>query len=272
MSRIREALAASRAEGRKAMGLFVTCGFPDVDATPDILSAMVEGGADFVELGMPFSDPLAEGIPIQRASERALNAGVDLATCLRTTETFRATHDVPLLLMGYVNPIMRYGAAAFCRDAAAAGADGLILPDLPPEEADLLSEHADEHGLGLTFLIAPNTREERVRLVDEQSTAFVYAVSISGLTGSGLADHEATAEYLLRARQAVSRNPLLVGFGIQTAEDAARLAEHTDGFIVGSAIINEIDRIWDGHDGLPSGRYDRLTTFVRNLLPSATPA
>ncbi|MDX1532002.1 MAG: tryptophan synthase subunit alpha, partial [Rhodothermales bacterium] len=227
------------------MGLFLTSGFPEPAATLPLLRALDDGGADFIELGMPFSDPLAEGLPIQQASARALAHGTTMADAFRTAEAFRGKSPTPLLLMGYVNPVLRYGPAAFCRDAAAAGVDGLILPDLPPEEADLVAEHAEASGLPLVFLVAPNTPDERVRLVDERATGFVYAVSVAGLTGGEIADADAVSAYLERVRRLVRNNPLLVGFGIRTAADAARLSRPTDGFIVGSALIREVERLWD---------------------------
>jgi tryptophan synthase alpha chain len=243
-NRLRSALDACRRENRPAMGCFLTNGFPEPAATVPLLRALDEAGADFLELGMPFSDPLAEGGPIQRASARALGHGVRMADAFRTAEAFRAESKKPVVLMGYVNPVLRYGAGDFCRDAVSSGVDGLILPDLPPDEADLLREPAERHGLALTFLIAPNTPDARVRLVDEQSTGFVYAVSVTGLTGSALTAHDATEAYLARARRLVQRNPLLVGFGIRTPEDARRMSAETDGFIVGSAFVEAAERAW----------------------------
>jgi len=166
MSRLDETFDALGPD-EKAMGLFLTDGFPNPDATVPLLHAIE---ADFIELGMPFSDPLAEGRPIQRASARALSHGVTLPDTLRTVEAFREDSDTPLLLMGYVNPVFKYGVDAFCRDAAEAGVDGLILPDLPPQESDALCDAAAAHGLELVFLIAPNTSDERIRVVRASST------------------------------------------------------------------------------------------------------
>jgi tryptophan synthase alpha chain len=219
------------------MGLFLTNGFPEPAATLPILRALDEAGADFIELGMPFSDPLAEGLPIQQASERALAHGVTMPDAFRTAEAFRRGSETPLLLMGYVNPVLRYGVGAFCRDAAAAGVDGLILPDLPPEEADLVRAEADAAGLGLVFLVAPNTSEERVR---------------------GLVDN----------------NPLCVGFGIRDHADARRLSQHTDGFIVGSALIRRAEQLWDDGALSPAERLARLRRWTSELKygPTVTQA
>ncbi|HEX8299758.1 MAG TPA: tryptophan synthase subunit alpha, partial [Rubricoccaceae bacterium] len=158
MTRLHTHLAGLRDAGRTALGLFVTNGFPDPAGTLDVLRACADGGADFVELGMPFSDPLAEGLPIQRSSARALGYGVTMADAFRTAEAFASAHpDVPLVLMGYVNPVLQYGVTAFCHDAAQAGAQGLILPDLPPDEGALVDADAASVGLGMTYLVAPNT-------------------------------------------------------------------------------------------------------------------
>lgn len=247
------------------MGLFLTDGFPHPEATGPILRALDRGGVDFIELGMPFSDPLAEGRPIQRSSARALSHGVTLHDTLHTAENFRAQSDTPLLLMGYINPVLTYGLTAFCRDASAAGVDGLILPDLPPEESDRLRHAAADHGLDLIFLIAPNSSDDRIQTVDERATGFVYAVSVTGLTGSTVSEAPTVDEYLRRARALVQQNPLLVGFGIKTYEDAMRLSRHTDGFIVGSALINHVSDLWDESTLSQSERLDAVEQFTRSL-------
>ena len=269
MNRLAQTLDRCRQRGEKAMGLFLTNGFPEPAATLPILQAVDRAGADFIELGMPFSDPLAEGLPIQRASERALAHGVTMADAFATVRAFRATSETPLVLMGYTNPVLRYGPERFCQDAAAAGADGLILPDLPPEEADLIEGFAAEAGLALTFLVAPNTRPERVKLVAGRSTGFVYAVSVTGLTGSAIGAQDVVAGYLRRTRGLVGRRPLLVGFGIKTPEDAARLSAETDGFIVGSALINLAERLWDDDALGDAERIAEVERFARDLKSGA---
>lgn len=265
MSRIHRTIEACRARGEKAMGLFLTNGFPDPQSTLPLLEAIDDGGADFIELGMPFSDPLAEGLPIQRASARALRHGVTMDDAFRTAEAFRRGRDTPLLLMGYVNPLLRYGVGNFCRAARSSGVDGLILPDLPPEESALIEDEARAAGLDLVFLIAPNTPDARVRVVDERAGAFVYAVSVTGLTGTALGAVDAVEAYLQRARRLVTRNPLLVGFGIRSHEDALRLSRHTDGFIVGSALITLVERLWDDAEGRPEERLAAVRRFVHAL-------
>ena len=265
MSRLSDTLAACRADGTPAMGLFTTNGFPHPDATVPVLHAIDEGGADFIELGMPFSDPLAEGLPIQRSSARALSHGVQMDDAFDTVAAFREDSDTPVLLMGYINPVLQYGIERFCSKAAAAGVDGLILPDVPPEEAELLTQHARAAELDLVFLIAPNSSDARIQRVDELATGFVYAVSVTGLTGSRVDGRDAVQEYLKRARHLVTQNPLLVGFGIATHEDAQELSQHTDGFIVGSALIKEIEACWDDDALSDPDRYARIRQFAHAL-------
>ncbi|MFO8100367.1 MAG: tryptophan synthase subunit alpha [Salinibacter sp.] len=269
MSRLDDTFDALRARSENAMGLFLTDGFPEPDATVPLLHALDRGGVDFIELGMPFSDPLAEGRPIQKASARALSNGVTMADTFRRAEAFREASDTPLLLMGYVNPVLRYGVEAFCRDAAAAGVDGLILPDLPPEEGTALRHAADAHALDTVFLIAPNSSDDRIRAVDKQATGFVYAVSVTGLTGSDLDDAPTVQEYLKRARRLIDQTPLLVGFGIKSHADAMRLSRHTDGFIVGSALINHVATLWDDASRSNTDRLDAVESFVRQLKQGA---
>lgn len=265
MSRLRDTLQACAERGEKAMGLFLTSGFPDPDDTLPILREMDRGGADFIEFGMPFSDPLAEGLPVQRSSERALRAGVRMRDALETAAAFRSESETPLLLMGYINPIYRYGVASFCRDARDAGVDALILVDLPLEESAVIADAAQTHGLGLVNLIAPNTDDDRIRRIDEATSAFVYAVSVTGLTGSDLGAVKSVEAYLQRARKLVRSNPLLVGFGIKNHDDAMRLSRSTDGFIVGSALIEEVERLWDDPSLSSDHRLRALRRFVQAL-------
>lgn len=264
MSRLDDTFDRLRARNEKAMGLFVTDGFPEPEATVPLLHALDRGGVDFLELGMPFSDPLAEGRPIQKASARALSNGVTMQDTFHRAETFRSESETPILLMGYVNPVLKYGIEDFCRNAAAAGVDGLILPDLPPEESEALQSAAATCDLDLIFLIAPNSSDDRIRAVDRTATGFVYAVSVTGLTGSDLSGTPTVDEYLKRARGLVTENPLLVGFGIKTHEDALQLSRHTDGFIVGSALINRIADLWQ-QESTRDERLEAVENFARQL-------
>ena len=247
------------------MGIFITNGFPTPQATLPLLKTIDEAGADFIELGMPFSDPLAEGLPIQHSSEIALSHGISMRDAFEVTEQFRRSSNTPLLLMGYINPVFRYGISNFCRDAHSSGVDGLILPDLPPEESMLIREAAYKHNVNLVFLIAPNTSDTRIQETDDLASAFVYAVSITGLTGTKINAREAVASYLKRARRIVHKNPLLVGFGIKSHQDAMQLSEHTDGFIVGSTVIKAADRLWNDDSLLPEQRLQGIHDLVASL-------
>lgn len=262
--RLQNALAQCKARNEKAMGIFITNGFPEPSATLDILRAIDANGADFIELGMPFSDPLAEGLPIQRSSERALKQGVKMQDAFAVAKAFRETSDTPLLLMGYINPILRYGIEAFCKMAHESGIDGLILPDLPPNEADLLRESVEKYNLDWVNLIAPNTSDERVQFIDAQSSGFVYAVSITGLTGTNIST-DAVSAYLKRVRPLVQRNALLVGFGIRSHADAMQLSVETDGFIVGSAVINYCEELWNDTTLSHESRLEAIGKFVHAL-------
>jgi len=251
------------------MGIFLTSGFPTPSDTNQLLKAVDQGGADFIELGMPHSDPLAEGLPIQYSSATALRSGTTMKTTLEAVNNFRQTSDTPLLLMGYINPILKFGIAKFCEHASACGADGLIIPDLPPQEASLLQEEAHKNGLGLVFLVAPNTSTERMKQIDQLSDGFVYCISITGLTGSELRGQQNSINsYLEHARQVITHNHLMVGFGIQSSADASQLSKHTDGFIVGSAVIKEIERLWASQEIPLPDRQEALVEFVRSLKQS----
>ncbi|MFW5972807.1 MAG: tryptophan synthase subunit alpha [Bacteroidota bacterium] len=268
--RFKQVVAEAAASNRKLAGLFLTNGFPDLASSRELLTAIDRGGADFIELGMPFSDPLAEGLPIQRSSERALAGGLRMADTLETARLFRKTSETPLFLMGYANPILRYGLRSFFMDAREVGVDGVILPDVPPGESEEILEAAGEAGLGMVQLIAPNSSDERIRLVDQTATGFVYAVSVTGLTGSAISSPTAVQQYLHRARQLVTRNPLLVGFGISSRREAESLSRFTDGFIVGSALIKHIESLWEDA-GLSREARLRLTQeFVEGLTGRST--
>ena len=265
-SRISSRLLTLKSNEEKAMGIFLTSGFPSPEVTNLLLDAIDEGGADFIELGMPHSDPLAEGLPIQYSSTCALKAGITMQGTMEIAARFRQRSETPLLLMGYVNPILRFGAAKFCEHAAAAGVDGLIIPDLPPQEAAPMRVHMQKYGLNLVFLIAPNTPAERMKKIDRLSDGFVYCVTITGLTGTGLAGRlDAINSYLKHAREIITHNPLLVGFGIQTYDNACDLTKHTDGFIVGSAVIKEVERLWACTDLSMAERGQQVARFVRSL-------
>lgn len=242
MSRLARCFADARAEGRPALICYLPVDFPERDATLDLVPALVRGGAAAIELGVPFSDPLADGTTIQRASQRALENGATLARCLETAARLRRRVDVPLLLMGYYNPFLRYGLARLAADAAQAGVDGLIVPDLPPEEADELCDVAQPRYLAVVFLVAPTSTEERIAAVAARAQGFVYCVSLTGVTGAREALPTDLAAFLARVRRQTTL-PLAVGFGIARPEHVRSVGALADGVIVGSALLDCIERL-----------------------------
>jgi tryptophan synthase alpha chain len=223
---------------------YFTIGYPDYETSLDVIAACCGAGADMMELGVPFSDPLADGPTIQRSTQIALANGMTVSGCLQAVRDLRAKGiDTPFLLMGYFNPALRYGLERFAREAAEAGADGFIIPDLPPDEAGEFSAHCEEHGLGLIFLLAPNSTPERIELVIKRSNPFVYLVSLTGVTGARTSLPANLATFIDKvATFNPEGKPLAVGFGIATGEQAAAVAQAADGVIVGSALIDVVAR------------------------------
>ena len=257
MSRIGEVMAGLRAEGRLGLIAYLTVGYPDVESTLRLVPALAAGGADMVELGIPFSDPLADGATIQRASHHALGQGVTVAVCLDVVRRLRKGGlTIPLLLMGYYNPILAYGIEEFARDAAGAGADGFIVVDLPPEEAATMQAACAGRGLDLVYLLAPTSSDERIARVASQASGFVYCVSLAGVTGARRDLAPGLADFLARVRRHTSL-PLAVGFGISQAEHVQAVASlGADAAVIGSAIIDLIDR----------ASPDRRTVEIRKYL------
>ncbi len=240
MSRIAGVFAALRAEGRAALIPFVEAFDPDRATSLALLSGMAANGADIIEIGVPFTDPMADGPTIQAAGRRALLAGATLKGVLGLVREFRAGNDrTPIVLMGYLNPILSYGVENFARDAAEAGVDGLIVVDLPTEECDLLLPAAGANGLDVIRLIAPTTSDERLPKVLAGSSGFVYYVSITGITGTRTATAEDLARDIPRIRRATSL-PIAVGFGVRTPDQAATVARFADAAIVASALIEKL--------------------------------
>ncbi|MDM7455993.1 MAG: tryptophan synthase subunit alpha [Tepidimonas sp.] len=234
-----------RAQGRRALIPFVTAGFPQPDATPGLMHALVAAGADVIELGVPFSDPMADGPVIQRASERALAAGIGLAQVLQMVRDFRR-HDAstPVVLMGYANPIEawehRHGAGSFAREVAAAGGDGVLVVDYPPEECEAFAATLRAHGLDLIFLLAPTSTDARIAQVGRLASGYVYYVSLKGVTGAGHLDTAAVEAMLPRIRAHVSI-PVGVGFGIRDAASAQAVGRSADAVVIGSRLIQLIE-------------------------------
>ncbi|MEH3039750.1 MAG: tryptophan synthase subunit alpha [Sphingomonas paucimobilis] len=230
-------LAAAFGKGRPALVCFVTAGDPTPDATPAILDALVAGGADVIELGMPFTDPMADGPAIQSANIRSLNAGTRTADVLRIATGFRERHpDVPLVLMGYANPMVRRGAEWFAQGCVAAGVDGVICVDIPPEEDDSLGTTLRAHGIAPIRLATPTTDAARLPAVLEGAGGFLYYVSVAGITGKQQAVQASIDDAVTRLKAATDL-PIAVGFGVRTPEQAANIARVADGVVVGSAIV-----------------------------------
>ncbi len=241
VGRIEEALARARSEGRVALITYLTAGYPEPDATPGLVRALVDGGADAIELGIPFSDPLADGVTMQRASLRALQGGMTAARCLELVRELRNGGVViPLMVMTYYNPILAYGQDAFIQDAAAAGADGVIAVDAPLEEAGQLVAQCRAEGLALIPLLAPTSTDERIALAARQASGFVYCVSVAGVTGAREALPPELGAFLQRVRRQTEL-PLAVGFGISRREHVEALRGQADAAIVGSAIVDLIE-------------------------------
>jgi tryptophan synthase alpha chain len=259
MSRLTEPFGRAKSEQRTALIGYFCAGDPDAETTVEVAVAAAEEGVDILELGMPFSDPAADGVAIQRASERALRAGMSLKKTLEVARAVRARSPIPIVLFGYYNPILAYGEAALCRDARAAGIDGLLVVDLPPEECASLRTPANAEGLALVPLLAPTSSEARIALAASVADAFIYYVSLTGVTGAGSANFAHAAQ---RARQIKERTnkPVVVGFGVSSGADARQLAGHVDGVVVGSALVRAVEESKDR-----SGAVAAVRALVRDL-------
>jgi len=238
VSRLAARLATLNAERRKALSTYIVAGDPDPATTVPALHALVRGGADLIELGVPFSDPEADGPAIQAGVERALAHGITLAGVLDMVAAFRERDaETPVVLMGYLNPFLRMGYAAFCERASAAGVDGVIVVNLPPEEATGFRDELQANAIDLVLLVAPTTTPARASYIASQSSGFIYYVSYKGVTGAHRADVQAVAARLGEVREAAGGLPVLVGFGIKDGASAAGIAPHADGVVVGSALV-----------------------------------
>jgi tryptophan synthase alpha chain len=242
LDHISQAFASARLENRAALMPYFTLGFPTRTASLDVVEAIAQAGADLIELGVPFSDPLADGPTIQHSTQVALENGMTVKDCLEMVQTLRRRGvSQPLMLMGYYNPLLAYGPKHFAAEACRAGADGLIIPDLPPEEAVALEAACQQLGLALVYLVAPTTPDERLAQVAVHSTGFVYIVSLTGVTGAR-SRLSADLQAFLRRVRTVTRKPLAVGFGISTPEQAAQVGELAEGVIVGSALLDVAEK------------------------------
>ena len=259
MSRIEPTLQRLQAQGRKALIPYIMAGFPRLGVTPDLMHAMVQAGADIIELGVPFSDPMADGPVIQKAGEAALRLGVGTAEVLEMVRQFRQRDSqTPVVLMGYANPVecydLRHGSTAFVRDAAAAGVDGVLIVDYPPEECVDFARTLREHHMDLIFLLAPTSTDERMAQVARVASGYVYYVSLKGVTGAGHLDTGAVEAMLPRIRQHV-KIPVGVGFGIRDAATAQTVGRVADAVVIGSRIIQILEEAPPGQEGARVGQF-----------------
>ena len=247
MSRIKNTFKKLRQNNQKALGIFLTAGDPDFETSLSIFEQLPNNGVDFIEIGMPFSDPMADGLAIQLSSQRALKSGMNLEKCLNLVKKFREKNDhTPIILMGYFNPIYVYGKEKFIDKAIRFGVDGLIVVDLPPEEDDELYNYSEENNLSIIRLITPTTKEKRLAKILKNATGFIYYVSITGITGTQTPNLNEVSTNLKKIRSFTDL-PTVIGFGIRSPEQAYSMASISDGIVVGSAVVDLIKSSFDNN-------------------------
>jgi len=268
MGRIEERFTALKKEGRTAFVAYLTAGDPDLEATKKLIPALEAAGVDIIEIGVPFSDPTADGPVIQAASQRALKRGATLKKILAVIAELRRTSGIPIVLFGYYNPILSYGPERFAADAAASGVDGILIVDLPPEEADELRRFTDPAGLAFITLIAPTTDPQRARRILRRATGFVYYISITGVTGTAVPRPDDVRRDVKRL-QGMTALPVAVGFGISTPAQAATIAPLADGVVVGSALVRLIGAKGGSGDLIPAAA--SFAAEIRRAIDAASP-
>lgn len=260
-SRIKSAFERLKNENRKGFIPFITAGDPDLKTSAEIVLMLAENGADVIELGVPFSDPMADGVTIQKSAERALKNNFGIAEILDSVRAIREKTNVPIILFGYFNPLLQYGLEKLCVDARKAGVDGFLVTDLVPEEADEFSGLLRQNGLDMIFLIAPTSSDERLKMVAGKAGGFIYAVSRTGVTGTR-EEVSTSAEILVNRMRKFSDLPVAVGFGISKPAQISETWKYADAAVVGSAIVAEIERHHDSKDIV-----SKIKEFTKNLLP-----
>jgi tryptophan synthase alpha chain len=256
--RLRTTLQQFKQNKRKALSLFITAGYPKLETTVPFVVALADAGADLIELGIPFSDPVADGPTIQHSSDIALRNGMTLQKTFEMAKEIRRQREIPIILMGYANPIFIFGLDNFMKACASIGIDGTIIADLPPEESHDYRISARLHDIAAIFLATPTTSNERLKELGTLSDGFLYCVSVTGVTGTRQGVAEEALTFLRRAREQVVRNPLLVGFGISSPEDARHVAPYSDGIIIGSALMKLIS-------DSSAGSIESAIEFVRSM-------
>lgn len=241
MNRIEKKFKELQGRGEKALVSFITAGDPDLPTSERLIHEMEKAGSDLIEVGVPFSDPSADGPVIQKSSERALKAGCNLPAILKLVASVRRKSQIPIILMGYYNPILSYGPERFCKDVSKAGVDGLIVVDLPPEESEELHKPAKREGLSLIYLITPTADSDRIQKVKRLASGFIYYVSVTGITGAKLQALSAIQTHVKEIKRQISL-PVCIGFGIRTPEDARQLSKVAEGVVVGSALVSELEK------------------------------
>lgn len=258
MSRLATKFSALKSTNSKALATFITAGDPDLHSTEEVIYVLEKAGADIIELGVPFSDPMADGPTIQLSSERALKAGTNLPAILQLISKVRNKSEIPIILMGYLNPIHAYGYESFFRDAAKAGVDGILIVDMPPEESGELSIHAKRYEIDIIFLLTPTSDASRIATVEKLGSGFVYYVTVTGVTGARSTVSASLAMELNNVKQVISL-PIMAGFGISTPKQATDIADMADGVVVGSSIV----RLFENYTG--EELKQRLHEFVSKL-------
>jgi len=268
MGRIEERFTALKKEGRKAFVAYLTAGDPSLEKTEELIPALEAAGVDIMEIGVPFSDPTADGPVIQAASQRALKRGATLEKILAMISELRRTSGIPIVLFGYYNPILSYGPERFAADAAASGVDGILVVDLPPEEADELRRFTDPAGLAFITLIAPTTDPKRARKILRRATGFVYYISVTGVTGTAVPRPDDVRRDVTRLK-GITALPVAVGFGISTPAQAATIAPLADGVVVGSALVRLIGEKGGSGDLIPAAT--SFAAEIRQAIDAACP-
>lgn len=256
--KLKQLLQAKKEHNEKDLSIFVTAGFPERDDTVDIILDLAKNGVDFIELGIPFSDPIADGPVIQKSSDRALENGVTLEFVLDIVKEVRKSSDIPILLMGYMNPVFRMGIDRFIQQANEAGVDGLILPDFPLEESQAYLSVLQQADLDLIHLVAPNTPRERIRQIDQISTSFIYCVAYTGVTGQDNKPTPGTTEFFEHLNQTLL-HPWIIGFGVKNHQDFLTYTQYSDGVIIGSAFIDLLEKT------PASARSSAIRSFIASI-------